>query len=654
MFATPPSVLELSALISCLAAAVVVMRGGRFRWLAAALATVSVSCAIAGLVAPDPGPQQPASQPSVRVADPEFAGSQACRACHPGAYSSWQASFHRTMTQKPTPAAVLGRFDGVAMQVGGRSVRMSREGDAFFTSFPDPAHIGPDAPIVKEKIVLMTGAHHQQAYWFETGESRQLALAPVVWVRAEARWVPFEDIFVQPPPRTPAARRPTELKSRGQWNRSCIRCHTTQPRERFGDSDVAEHGIACEACHGPGRAHIARWRSPFARYVAHAQRLVWPDDKPASLGAKSAVDTIVQPAKLDHRRGSEICGQCHAPLAADPAHFDSEQDNGRSFRPGDTLAAHNPIVRGDDQTAHAENRDHPVSGLFFRDGSVRVSGREFAALARSACYQRGKLGCASCHRMHGGHDARDDQLRPTMRGDGACTGCHAAFAKPLAAAQHSRHPFASAGARCMNCHMANTAWGLLKATRDHEVRSPDVARDRAAGRPNACNLCHLDQTEAWAASSASRMFGDGSVVALPPDPGPQVAASVRWLLAGEPGLRALAAWHMAWPPALAASGRDWQAPLLALTLNDAYAGVRRRAATSLTALGAPPPADFDASATPAQRDTPVRHALARWMDGGDAVPARPTLLQDDHGRLNVGLLRALMRHADRRDVGLEE
>ena len=53
---------------------------------------------------------------------------------------------------------------------------------------------------------------------------------------------------------------------------------------------VAEFGIACEACHGPGAEHIA-----FHKSMARDQE----------------VDPIVNPAKLTHERSTEVCGQCH-------------------------------------------------------------------------------------------------------------------------------------------------------------------------------------------------------------------------------------------------------------------------------------------------------------------------------------------------------
>ena len=42
--------------------------------------------------------------------------------------------------------------------------------------------------------------------------------------------------------------------------------------------------------------------------------------------------------------------------------------------------------------------------------------------------------------------------------------------------------------------MPRTTFGLLRAIRSHQVSSPTVKESVEYGRPNACNLCHLDQT----------------------------------------------------------------------------------------------------------------------------------------------------------------
>ena len=164
-----------------------------------------------------------------------------------------------------------------------------------------------------------------------------------------------------------------------------------------------------------------------------------------------------------------------------------------------------------------------------------------------------------------------------MRGNRACLQCHEEMAADLT--RHTRHAADSAGSNCYNCHMPHTAYGLLKAIRGHTIETPNVAATLKTGRPNACNLCHLDKTlDSTAEQLAKRTGQPKSIV---PAKHRTTAAAAVWLLNGDAGQRALAAWHMGWQPALEASGNGWQSPLLADTLNDPYSAVRYMAHKAL-------------------------------------------------------------------------
>src|SRR3954463_15911342 len=45
-----------------------------------------------------------------------FVGSSICQSCHPGEFDTWHRSYHRTMTQYPTPENVRGNFNNVTLQ----------------------------------------------------------------------------------------------------------------------------------------------------------------------------------------------------------------------------------------------------------------------------------------------------------------------------------------------------------------------------------------------------------------------------------------------------------------------------------------------------------------------------------------------------------
>ena len=57
----------------------------------------------------------------------------------PSEYSSWHASYHRTMTQAATPDTAVANFDGVTVAaVHGRPMRLSERGQQLWAEFDDP------------------------------------------------------------------------------------------------------------------------------------------------------------------------------------------------------------------------------------------------------------------------------------------------------------------------------------------------------------------------------------------------------------------------------------------------------------------------------------------------------------------------------------
>ncbi|MCZ6598284.1 MAG: C cytochrome precursor, partial [Planctomycetota bacterium] len=304
-------------------------------------------------------------------------------------------------------------------------------------------------------------------------------------------------------------------------------------------------------------------------------------------------DTIVNPENLAHERSTEVCGQCHG------VHFfrtseelETWKREGYSFRPGAELADSMAIVRGrfEDNDADVRRRLAQQPGYlenwFWRDGTVRVAGREFNGMLETPCYQRGEMSCLSCHALHRPEDDprsfqewTDDQLGVGTDGRSACVPCHTEYADEERVVEHTRHPADSSGSDCYNCHMPFTSYGLLKAVRSHVVASPDVAVSLATGRPNACNQCHLDRTLRWAAEHLEAWYGIEQP-ALTTDE-ETVPASILWALRGDAAQRALMAWSFGWEDARAASGTGWMVPFLGVLMADPYDAVRFIAQRSL-------------------------------------------------------------------------
>ncbi|HVU22993.1 MAG TPA: multiheme c-type cytochrome [Opitutus sp.] len=588
-----------------------------------------------------------ANRPLERLAG-HYVSSDTCRSCHPGNYASWHASFHRTMTQVASAKTLIPEVTRQDLTLGGSVYRLERSGDGFAVRQRPAGAAAEFGPA--HRVVLLTGSHTLQMLWTETGHERTLSQFPFAWLIAEKRWTPVAQTFLYPPGY------PT-IYAPGDWNISCINCHATQGRSRFVaegvfDSQVSEFGIACESCHGEGREHIATNRNPARRYWLHLTGR--PDP------------TIANPARLDGPRSALVCGQCHGVTAYDGMEAKlAWNESGTKFHPGDAYLSMKWV-------AQPHGTDHPEQRAFIRehspdffvdrfwsDGMVRVTGREFNAVAASPCFQGGHFSCLSCHTMHPAKTDpatfapwRNQQLRPDGAGDAACTQCHGAIARDLVA--HTHHPAASAGSRCYNCHMPHTVYGLLRGIRSHQVSSPTVAESVTVGRPNACNLCHLDQPLAWTAEKLDAWYGQKPPPLSAEDR--EIAAAVKWILKGHAGQRALVAWSMGWKPAQEASGKNWLYPLLALTLNDSYAAVRFDAWQSLRTLPGFTAFDYDYTADETVTRQSVITAYDRWQrdvrTAGETYPA-PTLL-DARGQISPNVLRQLLSERDNHDIFFAE
>lgn len=566
---------------------------------------------------------------------PGYLGSDACAACHPAAHATWAATYHRTMTQRAGPGAVLAPFDGRELVApDGARFRVERRGDEYWAELRDPearlarAEAGlPEGPVPKvwRRVAMTTGSHHMQVYWAQSPRDRRLHALPFAWLIDQAAWVPVESTLLRPPQGDVVY----------TWNRACVPCHAVAGAPRLGDdavdTRVVELGIACESCHGPGEAHRAAHRSPLARYLHHLSER--PDP------------TIVNPARLDHRRASELCGQCHSVsrYPDEPAFL----AHGDSYRPGDPLADHRQLVRHPVRAAQPwldavlDEDPEYLAGRMWSDGQVRVTGREYTALLETPCHTRGALSCLSCHQLHGADP--DDQLAPAAHGDAACTSCHA----PKASREHTRH----ASLACVDCHMPRTTYGLLKAIRSHVIDSPDLATTLATGRPDACSLCHVDRPLAWTADRLAQWYGRPRPD-LPPEHR-SISAAVLWAIRGDAGQRALAADALGHPQARAAAGDGWQAPILAHLLQDPYDAVRQIAARSLRALPAAADLELDPLAPPPDRATARDAVLARWRAGPRPAPA-PARLVTPSGDHDAAALAALAADRDDRPLDLKE
>lgn len=594
------------------------------------------------------GVSPPPRNRPITAAENDYVTSSSCRACHPGNYASWHTSFHRTMTQVATAATLIPDARNVELSFAGRQYKLERKGDDVFVSDRSlgEADYGPP-----RQVVLLTGSHTLQILWNETGQGRTLEQFPFAYIVAEKMWAPVTQTFLMPP-------ETKEAYSIGSWNGACMDCHVTQGVSKFvegnrWDTTVAEFGIACEACHSEGREHIAANRNPFRRWKLHL--------------TKSPDATIANASRMKGPESALACGQCHSIWAFNG--MDEKLDwnrQGGKFRPGKDDLVQRFVVQpnGQDHLTQKEfiRQTEPdfFRNRFWSDGMIRVTGREMNGVQESPCFKGGNFSCLSCHEMHPTTTTRvalktwaqSDQLIPKMESDQACLQCHKEMSDRLTA--HTHHDVASSGSRCYNCHMPHTTFGLLHAMRSHQVSSPNVRESLDVGRPNACNLCHLNQTLSWTADRLHAWYQQ-PVPELSEDD-KTISAAVQWLVKGDAGQRALLAWGMGWEPAQKISGRDWLYPFLTYSLLDPYAAVRFDAWKSLQTL--PGFADFQFTYTADEEELgdAAKRGYQKWWS--EVRPTNPNFdprtTLDPDGHFQQDVFSRLRRERDNKPIVLAE
>ena len=546
-----------------------------------------------------------------------YATSTPCVVCHPHRYQTWHRTFHRTMTQRAGPDAVRGDFENATLTYQGVTSRFTHEGDRYYIETLSPA-----GAMERYPVAMTIGSRRIQQYVTKIGD--QHVRLPVAWDLEERRWIHLNGAFLHPDG--------SDFNThRAGWDGNCIFCHNVKAQPGFDETSntfnarVAEMGIACEACHGPGALHVTRNADPVRRYLLY-------------LGGHDP--TIHSPKVLPSSRQIQICGHCHGQRLPNPPQ-----------RIAQFMIAGDPYTAGDDLgrittpiSAHTELPGADFKLRFWRDGTPRLTAYEYQGLLMSQGHEGTPLTCTSCHDMHGG-DPRG-MIRPEMRGNRGCLQCHAAIGRDVRA--HTHHEPASSGSNCYACHMPPTTYGLVAVHPSHRITTPDPARAWRDEMPEACTLCHTDRTAAWAAEETRRQYGHPAPADSPVDRSFRFAEGVRTLLGGDVVQRAVAASALtqdaSYTPDPAA--RLWAVPFLLLTLEDRYPAVRHFAYRGLTRLCrraedlapgtsriTPPPA-FDYLADAPARAAALDRCWAWWRavdksrlaHPGVAVPLDPDFM----------------------------
>lgn len=507
-----------------------------------------------------------------------WATSKTCAGCHQDHHASWHRTFHRTMTQEATATAVRGRFDGSVYRYWGVGVRpVERDGEYFFEYLDANDRVALTLPVRRT-----VGSRRYQQYLVQTPNGGETYYrVHLLWHMEDQRWMHINGVFLRPDEQGFDDRVAV-------WNHNCIFCHNTGPapnvqnmeelrrRELAGepvnsaleaeyDSTVAELGIACEACHGPGAEHAHRNRNPLRRYALHLSGAADP--------------TIVHPRRVDQQRSVDICGQCHGqrtPLS--PAALREWIETGPTFRAGELLTDHVRPVFRDIEVPRGIAPDL-FRLRFWADDTARLTAYEYQGLVQSKCFDGGEITCISCHTMHSG-DVHGN-ISDRNRGNAPCLECHTGIANDPQA--HTRHSAGSSGSLCYDCHMPKMVFGVTGIHRSHRIEVPRPAHNAANERPDACTHCHLAESIDWAQRNVDALW-HGKPASVADD---SVSHLLESLHAGDPVQRAVAA-RLAGRPDAADSAleRAWLLPHLLRALDDNYPSTRNLSRKSLLALDA--------------------------------------------------------------------
>ncbi len=471
----------------------------------------------------------------------DYVGSQACVDCHEQQADAWRGSHHALAWTPAQADNIRADFDGTAFSHDGMDVTFDITGDAYHARVTEK-----DGTTTAYRVHSVVGIEPLQQYLFET-EPGRLQSFDVVWDTENQTWFhlyPDQDL---PPDDGLHWSGPYK-----NWNARCAECHATgfaknyDPQARSYQSRQAEIGVGCEACHGPGSAHID-----------------WTGGASLAPGLGDA-GFAMQWGKGQTEAEIQQCAGCHARREA---HENGSPLPGTPFHDAYNLAVLRP-------------------GQYHPDGQILDEVYVYGSFLQSKMYAKG-VSCMNCHEPHGA----------TLRaeGNGICTQCHSPAANPefpsLRKAEydspdHHHHAEGSLGAQCTSCHMIERVYMGVDGRRDHSFRIPRP--DLGLGT-DACTDCHDDEGQGWAAQQIETWYPEsthraahyGSAFAAALDGAPDGAARLQGITAdpAQPGIVRATALYLLQPYASADIARD-AAPLLAASdpLIRANAAALQRAA----------------------------------------------------------------------------
>jgi predicted CXXCH cytochrome family protein len=323
-----------------------------------------------------------------------YVGSQTCNFCHSGQHSGWAGTVHGDMIRTFDPAAdqLMGTarqllLDLMANDPTNPLLEIRQGSGNYLDSLDDILYtVGGKW---KQRFVVKTDDGHVfvQGQFYDSPDGTDPRLAPYASGRV------YEDRCLA-----------CHATGFDLAYSEAIRAETADIRRQDNDyaleTVVAELGVGCEACHGPGQLHV-QGGNP---------------------------DWIINPKNFKRAAQVEFCGSCHG---RNSAHNDlAGREDAPGFQLGDKVEDHVKIlsvarglnvwektVDGITTGFHAG----PAAGAsqrFYADGASRSHRQQYNDLEQGP--KKG-MTCTDCHNVHNSAEGSYTLKKPFAQ---LCADCH--------------------------------------------------------------------------------------------------------------------------------------------------------------------------------------------------------------------------------------
>lgn len=378
------------------------------------------------------------------LADSEgYLGDASCVSCHQEAFKSWQGSHHDLAMQLVTEESVLGNFDSIHASLDGVKYFFFRKASDFFVKVKEI-----DGSENEFKIAYVFGFTPLQQYLVDFPDGKKQVLR-VSWDSIKNKWFhqyAGDEIAV------------TDwlhwTRGAQNWNTMCAECHSTNLKKNYFVEKDSFHttyssiNVSCESCHGPGLKHV-NWAN----------------------SDQSEMNKWVIEGKDQHTQ-LNMCAPCHARRAKLT----------KNLVPGLTFEDQYMV-------------QNISSEYYHEDGQILEEDYVYGSFLQSKMHAQG-IKCSDCHNVH--------SLELKFTGNKLCLQCHV---PDYDTQKHHFHKENTEAAQCINCHMTGKHYMGNDFRRDHSFRIPRPDQSALYGTPNACNECHTEKSEQWAADSVVKWYG---------------------------------------------------------------------------------------------------------------------------------------------------